>query len=71
MRRWQKKSLRRHEKAYPSRDLVRLPVLDNPGDFHWRSGGEVHMWNPQTIANIQTAARTNSRDDYKKFAKVF
>ena len=63
-------SLRRHEKAYPSRDLVRLPVLDNPGDFHWRSGGEVHMWNPQTIANIQTAARTNSRDDYKKFAKV-
>ena len=63
-------SLRRHEKAYPSRDLVRLPMLDNPGDFHWRSGGEVHMWNPQTIANIQLAARTNSREAYKQFAKV-
>jgi len=63
-------SLRRHEKAYPSRDLVRLPVLDNPGDFHWRSGGEVHMWNPQTIASIQQAARTNSREAYKQFAKV-
>ncbi|MBE9567352.1 MAG: glutamate synthase large subunit, partial [Proteobacteria bacterium] len=63
-------SLRRHEKAYPSRDLVRLPVLDNPGDFHWRSGGEVHMWNPQTLANIQLAARTNSKDAYKQFAKV-
>jgi len=63
-------SLRRHEKAYPDRDLVRLPMLDNPGDFHWRSGGEVHMWNPQTIANIQSAARTNSREAYKQFAKV-
>jgi glutamate synthase (NADPH/NADH) large chain len=63
-------SLRRHEKAYPSRDLVRLPILDNPGQFHWRSGGELHMWNPQTIANIQLAARTNSREAYKQFAKV-
>ncbi len=63
-------SLRRHEKAYPSRDVVRLPVLDNPGDFHWRSGGEVHMWNPQTLANIQLAARTNSKEAYKQFAKV-
>jgi glutamate synthase (NADPH/NADH) large chain len=63
-------SLRRHEKAYPPRDVVRLPVLDNPGDFHWRSGGEVHMWNPQTITNIQLAARTNSREAYKQFAKV-
>lgn len=62
-------SLRRHEKAYPDRDLVRLPILDNPGDFHWRANGEVHMWNPQTIADIQTAAKTNNRDDYKKFAK--
>lgn len=63
-------SLRRHEKAYPARDLVRLPMLDNPGDFHWRSGGEVHMWNPQTLANIQLAARTNSVEAYKQFAKV-
>ena len=63
-------SLRRHEKAYPSRDLVRMPMLDNPGDFHWRKDGEVHMWNPQTIANIQLAARHNSREAYKQFAKV-
>lgn len=63
-------SMRRHEKAYPSRDFVRLPVLENPGDFHWRSGGEVHMWNPETLASIQLAARTNSREAYKKFAKV-
>ncbi len=62
-------SLRRHELGYPSRDVVRLPVLPNPGDYHWRSGGELHMWNPQTIANLQQAARTNSKSDYKQFSK--
>ena len=61
-------SLRRHELGYPSRDIVRLPVLPNPGDFHWRSGGELHMWNPDTIANLQLAARTNSKQAYKQFA---
>jgi glutamate synthase (NADPH/NADH) large chain len=61
-------SLRRHELGYPSRDVVRLPVLPNPGDFHWRSGGELHMWNPDTIANLQVAARTNSREAYRRFA---
>ncbi len=63
-------SLRRHEKAYPPRELVRLPVLDNPGDYYWRSGGELHMWNPETIANIQLAARTNSKAAYQAFASV-
>ena len=63
-------SIRRHEKAYPSRAPVRLPMLDNPGDFHWRNGGETHMWNPKTLAGIQLAARTNSKEAYKQFAKV-
>jgi glutamate synthase (NADPH/NADH) large chain len=62
-------ALRRHELGYPSRDVVRLPVLPNPGDFHWRSGGELHMWNPDTIANLQVAARTNSKEAYKRFAE--
>ncbi len=62
-------SLRRHELGYPSRNLVRLPVLPNPGDFHWRAGGELHMWNPETIASLQAAARTNSKQAYKDFAK--
>ena len=61
-------SLRRHELGYPSRDIVRLPALPNPGDFHWRFGGELHMWNPDTIANLQLAARTNSKEDYRRFA---
>jgi glutamate synthase (NADPH/NADH) large chain len=63
-------SLRRHELGYPTRDQVRLPVLENDGQFHWRSGGERHMINPETVASLQMAARTNSRDAYQQFAKL-
>ncbi len=43
-------------------------MLPNPGEFHWRAEGERHMWDPQAIADIQVAARTNSRDAYQRFA---
>ena len=60
---------RRHALGFPKRDSDRIPVLPNPGDIHWRSGGEAHMWNPDTIANLQIAARTNSTEAYAAFAK--
>jgi len=59
---------RRHRVGFPDKDVNRIPVLDNSGEFHWRTGGEAHMWNPDTIANLQVAARTNSVDAYKAFA---
>lgn len=62
-------SRRRHAVGFPKRDSDRIPVLPNPGDFHWRSGGDAHMWNPNTIANLQVAARTNSAEAYAAFAK--
>ncbi|MEE9253324.1 MAG: glutamate synthase-related protein, partial [Pseudomonadales bacterium] len=60
---------RRHDIGYPGRDVVRLPVLPNPGDFHWRSGGDRHMWDPHSVAELQAAARANSDDAYWKFAQ--
>jgi len=60
---------RRHLSAYPDRDQSRIPVLSNPGDIHWRRGGDTHMWDPAAIANLQVAARTNSEDAYWKFAE--
>ncbi|GAA4432290.1 glutamate synthase large subunit [Bremerella cremea] len=62
--------LRRHELGYPLREDGRLPVLPNHGEYHWRAEGERHAWSPDAIANIQVAARTNSRDAYKQFAKI-
>ena len=59
----------RHALGYPGEEEFRLPVLPNDGQFHWRAKGERHMWNPETIANLQVAARANSADAYKQFAE--
>jgi glutamate synthase (NADPH/NADH) large chain len=44
-------------------------VLGSQGQYHWRSGGEVHMWEPQVIADLQLASKLNDKDKYKAFAK--
>ncbi|MDP6415436.1 MAG: glutamate synthase central domain-containing protein, partial [Gammaproteobacteria bacterium] len=61
-------SNRRHGIGYPARESDLIPVLNNPGDFHWRAGGDSHMWNPSTIFNLQLAARNNSAEAYAEFA---
>jgi glutamate synthase (NADPH/NADH) large chain len=58
----------RHALGYPEHEELRLPVLPNDGQFHWRANGEKHMWNPQTISGLQVAARTNSTGAYRRFA---
>jgi glutamate synthase (NADPH) large chain len=62
-------ALRRHEIGYPNRAEQRLPVLPNLGEFHWRADGERHMWDPESIADIQMAARENNADAYWRFSK--
>jgi glutamate synthase (NADPH/NADH) large chain len=61
-------ALRRHALGYPLSKARALPVLPNPGEFHWRAEGERHMWDPKAIADIQVAARSNSREAYQHFA---
>jgi glutamate synthase (NADPH/NADH) large chain len=51
-------------RGLPTAGRNRLPVLPNPGDFHWRSHGDGHMWDPTSIANLQVAARNNSTEAY-------
>lgn len=58
----------RHEIGFPSRDNNIIAVLPNPGEIHWRQGGETHMWDPTAIANLQVAARTNNSDAYQQFS---
>ncbi|MCI0334767.1 MAG: glutamate synthase-related protein [Planctomycetes bacterium] len=61
-------ALRRHALGYPEQAVDGLPVLPNPGEFHWRADGERHMWDPTSIADLQVAARNNSVDAYRRFA---
>jgi len=63
-------SLRRHELGYPKRLSHTLNVLSNPGEYHWRAEGEKHVVNPRSIAQLQLAARTNSRDAYWNYARL-
>ena len=60
---------RSHALGYTKRESQRIPALNNPGDFHWRSGGDAHMWNPDSIFNLQVAARNNNVQAYAAFAK--
>lgn len=60
--------LRRHAIGYPEREEEHADTLPNYGEYHWRSTGERHMWDPQSIADVQIAARTNSGDAYQRFA---
>ncbi|CAG0885609.1 unnamed protein product [Cyprideis torosa] len=44
-------------------------ILRNPGFLHWRQGGERHINDPDSIANLQYATKTNSADVYKKYVE--
>ena len=44
--------LNRHMLAYSDRDCDNMVVM-NPGILHWREGGEKHINDPQSIANLQ------------------
>ena len=62
--------IRRHELGFPPRDQAELPLLPNPGLFHWRKSGEKHGWNPYTIAEIQQAARAGDKTAYDRYAEL-
>ena len=62
-------ALRRHGLGYPEQAGDQMPLLPNPGEFHWRPDGERHMWDPPAIADLQVAARNNSPAAYRRFAE--
>ena len=63
---------RRHEIGFPSRprNSAAAKQLPNPGEYHWRPEGEAHAFSPQSIANLQVAARTNSSAAYDQYAAL-
>jgi glutamate synthase (NADPH) large chain len=57
-------SLDRHRRAYPAAASELLP---SGGIYAWRRDGEFHGWNPETIANLQHAARGEEPESYERF----
>ncbi|XP_021344531.1 putative glutamate synthase [NADPH], partial [Mizuhopecten yessoensis] len=61
-------TLNRHQQAYSDRECDDALVM-NPGFYHWRDGGEKHINDPQSIANLQDAAKNNNKNAYAKFTE--
>ncbi|MEW6075810.1 MAG: glutamate synthase large subunit, partial [Candidatus Omnitrophota bacterium] len=57
----------RHEQAYKRQD-IQADLLPHSGLYQWRKDGESHLWNPDSIAALQDASRTNDYARYKEFA---
>ena len=62
-------AFRRHENAFGENPVFRA-ALDVGGDYAQRMRGEAHVWNSDTISNLQHAVRGNAKDKYVAFAKA-
>jgi glutamate synthase (NADPH/NADH) large chain len=64
-----KEALARHTDAYSDGNVPIGSESDNNGDFQWRAVGEKHMWDPESIANLQNAVRTNDQKSFDRFTE--
>ncbi len=59
----------RHRRAFRA-ELPDEHPLDPGGQYQWRRRGEFHLFNPETVAKLQQAVRTNSYETYKKYSQL-
>lgn len=62
-------AFRLHERGFQSRHTVSVPGLPESGEYHWRDGGEAHVNDPVSIANIQDAVRNKNDKSYETYSK--
>lgn len=62
-------ALSHHNRAFTEKD-GNDKVLDSGGDYQWRSDGEDHLFNPQTIHLLQHSVRSGDYALYKKYAAL-
>ena len=64
-------AMERHFRAYPRTDRELLPV---GGVLQWRRDGELHVWNPDTVAKLQHATQNSNggdpRETYREYAQM-
>ncbi len=59
----------RQKRAFPDR-IASEQTLDGGGQYSYRSEGEIHLFNPQTIHKLQHACRSGSYEVFKEFSKL-
>jgi glutamate synthase (ferredoxin) len=58
----------RHQKAFPSRQVVE-PDLDWGGEYQWRRDGEYHLFNPDTVFKLQHATSSGQYEIFKEYTR--
>ncbi|MFH1709800.1 MAG: glutamate synthase large subunit, partial [bacterium] len=64
-----KETIVRHQSAYKDKKYG-TDQLSTGGVYQWKKDGEFHLWNPESIAALQDAARNNEHGKYAEFAKL-
>lgn len=59
-----------HDRGFPSRLTITPPGLPESGEYHYRTGGEGHINDPISIANLQDAARERNQNAYDTYSKA-
>tara|TARA_Y100001960_G_scaffold164905_1_gene173143 strand:+ start:3024 stop:7658 length:4635 start_codon:yes stop_codon:yes gene_type:complete len=59
--------LTNHSRAYSPDNIPSNLKLDLGGLYLWRSTGERHMWNPETISLLQEAVTRNDDNVFRQF----
>ena len=58
-----------HHQAYADHPLYRKQ-LDSGGDYAYRTRGERHVWNPETVSRLQHATRSNNPKTFEEFSEL-
>ncbi len=56
-----------HHNAFGDLSLYRT-MLDSGGDYAYRTRGERHVWNPESISLLQHATRSNNAETFREFS---
>ena len=64
----EEETLQRHRSAFDDPFVPGMQELDMGGQYQWRRHGEFHQWNPEAIAKLQYATRSNDPRAYREFA---
>jgi glutamate synthase domain-containing protein 2/glutamate synthase domain-containing protein 1/glutamate synthase domain-containing protein 3 len=59
----------RHLRAFPG-EAYAYPELDPGGLYQWRTRGERHTFNPDTVSRLQHAVKSGVYEDYKAFSRA-
>jgi glutamate synthase (NADPH/NADH) large chain len=65
-----REALERHDRAFGAQSLSITDRLPVGGYYQWRRRGEVHKWNPATVAKLQAAARANDPALFDEYAAL-